>query len=995
MANLINTLFPPIVSTFMPAFEGESVKIYFSYSPFSTKDSANILQVSIVNQKNNQNALVDTTGVLFFSCVDQESYSCVKYDKEKQLYYVEVFESQIKNGFLPEQYYKVQLRLDSGNLENALSFCKVTISDKEIPQKTTYLTAAVSSGTLSEWSSVCLIKKIYSPVLKINLFTDELGNNLQDLPSFYEGYIPLIGSVLYKESNGKSSEKIQEFQVKVFNDQNQLIFSGDTIYPEKENEITYYLNTQNFSLGESSSTNIYKILISVVTSSLFSFDKELSFQLNEATLPESEYQPFDPDTNSTVIQVNLDHTSGIASFKIKNILPLQGTLHIRRTSSKSNFTKWEDFKKIKIKNFLDEEIQDNTISPLVWYKYSYQYQNAQGTYFPAQETKLFFADFESSSLIQGDRQLNLLYNCSLSNYKQASSRTKVDTLGGQYPLFSENAILNYKQFSLSGTISSESDFNQIFLKKEQYFKSETFDEYKNYLLNNKISSIVRNDVDPSPISSLNIAKTTVNDWLWEREFREEAIKWLNNGEPKLFRSISEGVVPVILTDINLSPKNELNRMLYDFSATAYQVGDGDSVKDLIKLKILDYDDTDYSSNDYSEKEEPNEEVSQILKPGQLFNFSSEEEIFSLISSEVQAKNKLNKYTLQDLHFSSLNSNLSNFRLKNVKIFFESEPHVFFFSSNYPNGVHWEGAILDANNNNIFPINKEDLSYTPMGNIRYNQGQLKQGYKIIYKIDLGEKETSKDPLGAFINKKKYYQIPSNVDVTYLRLNTELSPNLDQATIEYVVSYNQSENSSIVDSIKGAKIAKSVVGQISDLFPCDENIGTKIKKKYNFYTSNTQQQMTYWKGLSIEARPYTVVSLEYNSREIKQYVIGQTGLFSLNKDYEVKDLCFNGQKMFKVTEALTDSYKEDLSGIEQYEFFMANQNEYVINVPYPKTHCVYETAKGTGEYKIFYFGSWYDFIFDKNNTSIGLAKIPIEAIVNYHGDVSEITWTSNDD
>ena len=76
-------------------------------------------------------------------------------------------------------------------------------------------------------------------------------------------------------------------------------------------------------------------------------------------------------------------------------------------------------------------------------------------------------------------------------------------------------------------------------------------------------------------------------------------------------------------------------------------------------------------------------------------------------------------------------------------------------------------------------------------------------------------------------------------------------------------------------------------------------------------------------------------------------------------------------------------------------MANQNEYVINVPYPKTHCVYETAKGTGEYKIFYFGSWYDFIFDKNNTSIGLAKIPIEAIVNYHGDVSEITWTSNDD
>ena len=199
MANAINTLFPPIVSTFMPAIkEGESVKVYFSYSPFSGKEDAQVVQVSVVNQKSNQNALVDTTGVLFFASAEGSYSRKVQYDEGQQLFYIELKSSDfIDEKIIPEQYYKIQLRLDSS--EAALNFC----NDSE-GSKSDYLTTAIKNGTLSEWSTVCLVKSIYSPKITLNLFTDETGT--EDLnPSFYEGIVPLVGSVFY--AGESSSEK--------------------------------------------------------------------------------------------------------------------------------------------------------------------------------------------------------------------------------------------------------------------------------------------------------------------------------------------------------------------------------------------------------------------------------------------------------------------------------------------------------------------------------------------------------------------------------------------------------------------------------------------------------------------------------------------------------------------------------------------------------------------------------------------------------------------
>jgi hypothetical protein len=62
--------------------------------------------------------------------------------------------------------------------------------------------------------------------------------------------------------------------------------------------------------------------------------------------------------------------------------------------------------------------------------------------------------------------------------------------------------------------------------------------------------------------------------------------WLNDGEPKLFRSMTEGNMIVMLNDISLTPNKTLGRRLYNFSATMYEIGDGNDLNLINKYGIV-------------------------------------------------------------------------------------------------------------------------------------------------------------------------------------------------------------------------------------------------------------------------------------------------------------------------------------------------------------------------------------------------------------------------
>jgi hypothetical protein len=74
------------------------------------------------------------------------------------------------------------------------------------------------------------------------------------------------------------------------------------------------------------------------------------------------------------------------------------------------------------------------------------------------------------------------------------------------------------------------------------------------------------------------------DFILERKFREAVTDFLLDGKPKLFRSPTEKAAIVRLMNVSTTPNAGLGRMLYNFSATAYEIADY-NLANISKYKI--------------------------------------------------------------------------------------------------------------------------------------------------------------------------------------------------------------------------------------------------------------------------------------------------------------------------------------------------------------------------------------------------------------------------
>lgn len=177
-------------------------------------------------------------------------------------------------------------------------------------------------------------------------------------------------------------------------------------------------------------------------------------------------------------------------------------------------------------------------------------------------TKIYFNDMYLSD---GVRQLRIQFNPKVSSFKNTILETKVDTIGSQYPFFFRNGTVNYKEFPLSGLISLLMD---------------PHDKFKVGLYNIKTGV---------GISQLNGTNTDLTDdnIKNERKFKLEVLDWLTNGEPKIFRSPTEGNYLVRLMNTSLSPNDTLGRMLHTFSCTAYEM-DAYTMENLDKYGFINF-----------------------------------------------------------------------------------------------------------------------------------------------------------------------------------------------------------------------------------------------------------------------------------------------------------------------------------------------------------------------------------------------------------------------
>ena len=155
------------------------------------------------------------------------------------------------------------------------------------------------------------------------------------------------------------------------------------------------------------------------------------------------------------------------------------------------------------------------------------------------------ANFEHIILSDADRTLVVEYNPKVSSYKNTILEGKTDTIGSKYPFFFRNGDVKYKEIPISGLISYQMDEEHLFMSEEELGLSSV--DWSTNLTGDNIAA--------------------------ERKFKNAVLDWLNNGQPKILRTPTEGNFIVRIMQVSLSPNDTLGRMLHTFQATAYECAD--------------------------------------------------------------------------------------------------------------------------------------------------------------------------------------------------------------------------------------------------------------------------------------------------------------------------------------------------------------------------------------------------------------------------------------
>ena len=341
-----------------------------------------------------------------------------------------------------------------------------------------------------------------------------------------------------------------------------------------------------------------------------------------------------------------------------------GNVTIRRTSSNSNFQVWEDIYTISIvaSEKLDLTWYDYTVESGVWYKYCAQKTNERGDRGPIiQIDSPIMLNLEDSYLSANGKHLKLKFDNQISSFQHTISETKTDTIGSQFPYIRRNGNMNYRQFPITGLITSFCDEQELFTSKDEIY-GESKNLYKEYNSEQNISDY--------------------RDFIYEKKFRDKVLDFLYEDSVKLFRSTTEGNILVKLMDITLTPNQTLGRMLYSFSANAYEIDESNLVN-YNKYNIqLSGETVSYIEGTFS-------------KIGQLYGeFRKNTNIFSIISEKYAESSKTGVINVPQY-------------LSYLKVEFNSKPYLIVDGSNprpaLPNEKSnnlVQGYIMTINGKNV-------------------------------------------------------------------------------------------------------------------------------------------------------------------------------------------------------------------------------------------------------------------------------------------------------
>ena len=580
-------IYPPIVNEWKNAFiVGNNIRIYFTISSYMTIADINprLVLVSIRNQRTNKSVINEklNAGLDFAICSIQQ---------DDEGYFVEVRSSIVELDV--NENYKVQLRFVS----SAYPYTNIWKFRKNYAEQKV-------QKYISDVSKVVLIKPIPENHFDLAGFQNNSPNSLF---VFSTSSVNVSGRLVF--SIADSEEKLATYQVHLFDSgeaenrmTTQEILRSEVLTPEDTGlSSIFYELKYNFA-----NQHYYLLRIEYTTTSNYSSYEDFLFKIEfqdglefkddiEASITNNTFAATIDLTFKGTVQVHQEEEENTEGEE-PAVVQLKGCCVLRRASSEDNFIRWEDIQYFAWdeNNQVDIQYSDYLVEYGVYYKYQLFPQDSNEirgqSYWFQEEEESTLCEFDYAHLVITDnpaaemQQLTLRFDEKVDNFQVTVVETKTDTLGGKYPFIRRNGDTYYRQFNLSGLIShmweddDVNEFTAAYIKQNAENEDvglNTLEKKRNKYVGEYYQNRYYKD-------NTNINNYT--DFLLEREYREEIIKYLYENSVRLFRSPTEGNILVKLMNISLTPNQTLSRMVYSFSATAYEI-DTATINNYIKYGI--------------------------------------------------------------------------------------------------------------------------------------------------------------------------------------------------------------------------------------------------------------------------------------------------------------------------------------------------------------------------------------------------------------------------
>jgi len=529
-------------------------RVYFALSPYNNISEIMNAQVTVRSQSNNRTALhpdkYPCEVMLKSIYIDDNRFTDDKY-------YIEIKPEDLKGcNFTIDQYYKVQIRFTSIDAEDP----GINLSDPDAVQAIDEWLSR-NLNQFSEWSSVCLIRGISEPSVKLKDFEEGAPVDI------YETVVntQVIGELVFADPN--ETETLKYYNIKVYDEDDNLILSTKDIYASEFTEQNHFNYAIKYWFKAKKS---YSFTLTYVTKNLYIGTCNYTFYVLPAELPDLNLQvtAYKDEENGRIgMRVNRSRAKG----------KYTGQLVIRRASSKDNFLVWEDVYIAKFNQapYIDFTWWDYTIESGVFYLYGIQGTDSTGARTPmSMFKKPVMCVFDHIFLTGEDKQLKIEFNPSISSFKRVLTESRVDTIGSQYPYIKRNGYVNYAQFPLGGLIASAMDEDGIFTTKAQEY-NDAINYYEQYNEDNNVNQY--------------------QDIVWEKFFRNKVSDFLYADKVRLFRSPTEGNFLVRVMDVNFQPNQTLSRRLWSFTSNLYEIDDC-SIENYSKYGIVTIEEPDITTS---------------------------------------------------------------------------------------------------------------------------------------------------------------------------------------------------------------------------------------------------------------------------------------------------------------------------------------------------------------------------------------------------------------